>query len=505
MQLGGPPLVIQTVKQLTGLPITHYVQINFWGFKDMVDAIGGVWVNVPERISDIRAANHDSSAMVVEKGYQKLDGKHALTFVRSRKYAEADYTRMKNQQTFIKALMKQTLQAGNLFRISAITQAMLHNVVTDMKLDQVLALVNDFKDMNPNSIETATMPSTPKYIDKVAYVILDEQGMQNMVARLAEGKPLKGPDTTATAGAAGGAGDQAVLPANVTVTVRNGAGLHAVAADATTKLKAGGFKVPETGNAQRFVYQQTLVIYKDDLPKAEAVQQVLGAGRIVKGRGMYSFKTDILVVVGKDWKIGARRRAPTRTRPRASSGSRPVHTDEARPLTSRGMLEPESWMRRTSASQRSGGTHGNGRWPDRAQGVGHRAHRHDRRALPLSLPRHRPCSCRAALRHHRPRLGPRHRHVPGRGPRLRRPGRALRRHPQALLPGHVAGRHRRAPGRPGRPPGHALAAVALDAAGERRPAVGGRRHAHAGQAGEGLLLHVPGPGFGRARVQGRQR
>ena len=139
----------------------------------------------------------------MEKGYQKLDGKHALTFVRSRDYAEADYVRMKNQQTFIKALMKQTLQAKNVFSIGAITQAMLHNVVTDMNLQQILGLVNDFKDMNPNSIETATMPSTPKYIDKVAYVILDEQGMQDMVARLAEGQPLKGGSATATVDAAG--------------------------------------------------------------------------------------------------------------------------------------------------------------------------------------------------------------------------------------------------------------------------------------------------------------
>ena len=86
------------------------------------------------------------------------------------------------------------------------------------------------------------------------------------------------------------------------MTVRNGAGLHGVASAAQTSSSSAGFKVPETGNAQRFVYPQTLVIYKDNLPAAEAVQQALvGTGRVVKGRGMYSFKTDVLVVVGKDW------------------------------------------------------------------------------------------------------------------------------------------------------------------------------------------------------------
>jgi LCP family protein required for cell wall assembly len=307
MQLGGPKLVIETVKQLTGLPITHYVQVNFWGFKDMVDAIGGVYVAVPERINDIKAANHDETAMLVEKGYQKLDGKHALTFVRSRDYAAGDYVRMKNQQAFIKALMKQTLQVKNVFSISSITQAMLRNVVTDMNLQQVLALVNDFKDMNPTAVESATMPSTPKYIDKVAYVILDEEGMREMIARLAAGRPLTGAatptaDPAGTTLPPGTTSDGTVKASAVSVAVRNGAGLKGVASAAQEKLLKAGFKVPETGNAQRFVYPQTLIIYNDNLPAAEAVQQALaGTGRVVKSRGMYMFKTDILVVVGKDW------------------------------------------------------------------------------------------------------------------------------------------------------------------------------------------------------------
>jgi hypothetical protein len=172
----------------------------------------------------------------------------------------------------------------------------------------VLALVNDFKDMDPNTIESATMPATPKYIDKVAYVILDEEGMREMVARLASGKPLKGGSTTTTGDPAsttpapGTTSDGAVKPSSVTVTVRNGAGLQGVALAAQTRLAKAGFKVPETGNTQRFVYPQTLIIYDDDLPAAEAVQRALaGTGRIVKSRGMYMFKTDILVVVGRDW------------------------------------------------------------------------------------------------------------------------------------------------------------------------------------------------------------
>jgi LCP family protein required for cell wall assembly len=303
MILGGPSLVIETVHDLTGLPISHFVQVNFWGFKDMVDAIGGVWVNVPTRIVDLRAATHDETAYVVEPGYQKLDGKHALTFVRSRHYANADYVRMKNQQSFIKALVKQTLQVGNIFRITAITQAMVKNVVTDMKLDQILGLASDFKDMDPASVEAVTMPSEPKRIDGIAYVILHDSEMHDLISRLAAGQPIdKSVEASAAAAAASAEAAGVVDPKGVTLTVRNGAGGQGVASSAASKLSTAGFTVKETGNAVRFVYPQTLVIYKDDQSAAEAVRSALGYGTLVKSNGRYSFKTAVMVVVGKDWK-----------------------------------------------------------------------------------------------------------------------------------------------------------------------------------------------------------
>jgi hypothetical protein len=268
-----------------------------------VDAIGGVWVDVPTRIVDLKAATHDKTAYIIDPGYQKLDGKHALTFVRSRDYPMADYVRMKNQQAFIKALVKQTLQAGNIFRISAITQAMVHNVVTDMKLDQILGLVSDFKDMDPTSVEAITMPSQPKMIDGIDYVVLDDLKMRDLISRLASGQPIdKTVEASAAAAAAAAAAGSLVDPKGVTLTVRNGAGGQGVASSAASKLTAAGFTVKETGNAARFVYPQTLVIYRDEQAAAEAVRGALGYGELVKSNGRYKFETVVLVVVGKDWK-----------------------------------------------------------------------------------------------------------------------------------------------------------------------------------------------------------
>ena len=303
MIYGGPSLVIETVHDLTGLPISHFVQVNFTGFRDMVDALGGVWVDVPSRIEDIKAANHDETAYIIEAGRQKLDGKHALTFVRSRDYDNADYVRIKMQQTFIKALVKQTLQVGNIFKLNAITSAMVKNVQTDLKLEQILGLVGDFKDMDPTAIEAVTMPSKPEIVDGVDYVVLDDVKMRDLLDRLASGQPIdRSVEASAAAVAASAAAAGVIDPKSVTLTVRNGAGGQGVASSAASKLSTAGFVIKETGNAARFVYPQTLIVYKDDQPAAEAVKSALGYGTLVKSNGRYSFKTAVLVVVGKDWK-----------------------------------------------------------------------------------------------------------------------------------------------------------------------------------------------------------
>jgi hypothetical protein len=210
---------------------------------------------------------------------------------------------MKNQQTFIKALIKQTLQIGNVFKINAITQAMVKNVVTDLKMDQILGFVNDFKSMDPKSVETVTMPSKPEMVDGIDYVVLDDAKMHDLISRLAAGQSIdKSVQASSTAVEANAAASNVVDPKTVTLTVRNGAGGQGVASSAASKLTTAGFVVQETGNAARFVYPQTLVIYKDDQSAAEAVQSALGYGTLVKSNGRYSFKTAILVVVGKDWK-----------------------------------------------------------------------------------------------------------------------------------------------------------------------------------------------------------
>lgn len=295
---GGPTLVIKTVKELTGLPISHYVNINFRGFRDVVDAIGGVWVNVDRDIYDTQASAFGKKYATLKKGYQKLDGAHALTFARTRHfYAAGDYQRMKNQQTLIKAIAKQALSMSSVFRASAIIDAVADNLDTDMTPAQLADLALQFKGMDSKSIESATAPSAPKYIDGVSYVILNDTDFSAMISRMKKGQPLEpaegSTEPTVT-----------VKPSSFDVTVRNGAGVSGLGKQCGDYLTSKGLKIKGTpGNMNQYVYGRTLIVYqKGHENEANFTRETLGFGDVIPSAGMYSFDTDVMVVIGKDWR-----------------------------------------------------------------------------------------------------------------------------------------------------------------------------------------------------------
>jgi LCP family protein required for cell wall assembly len=97
--IGGAPLLAQTVGRATGIRLDHYAEIGFGGFADVVDAAGGVTMCLPEPINDPLAG------IDLPAGCQKLDGRNALGYVRSRATPRADLDRMVNQRAFMSALL----------------------------------------------------------------------------------------------------------------------------------------------------------------------------------------------------------------------------------------------------------------------------------------------------------------------------------------------------------------------------------------------------------------
>ncbi|MFD9489352.1 LCP family protein [Streptomyces sp. NPDC059991] len=127
--MDGPELLVRTIEANTGLHIDHYAEIGFAGFANIVDAVGGVEIDIPQDIKD-----RDSGADF-KKGKQTLDGQQALAFVRNRHgYAAGDLERTKNQQRFLSALAAQTATPStvlNPFKLYPVMGAGLDTLVVD--------------------------------------------------------------------------------------------------------------------------------------------------------------------------------------------------------------------------------------------------------------------------------------------------------------------------------------------------------------------------------------
>jgi len=105
---GGPKLLIQTVQNVTGLRIDHYMGIGFDGLVNVVNDVGGVNMCLPAAMKDPKAG------LNLKKGCQTLSGKQALAFVRTRSFANGDLQREQDQRTFLKALLSKMTSTGNM-------------------------------------------------------------------------------------------------------------------------------------------------------------------------------------------------------------------------------------------------------------------------------------------------------------------------------------------------------------------------------------------------------
>lgn len=137
---GGPKLLGQVIEDKIGVPIHHYVRVDFESVKKLVDAMGGVEIDVDCALYDPYGYDEGGSPLALEVGVHRLDGGEALSYVRSRRIG-GDLERERRQQRFIWAVRTQILNENLLPRIPAIYQAMQGSVQTDLNLIDAVKLV----------------------------------------------------------------------------------------------------------------------------------------------------------------------------------------------------------------------------------------------------------------------------------------------------------------------------------------------------------------------------
>ena len=306
----GPQRLIETIETEFDVPISHYLEVDFRGFRKMVDAIGTIPIFFPAPARDAM-----TGLRIDEAGCQHLSGDQALAYVRSRYYESfvngrwrsdptSDLGRIRRQQYFLRTLAQQTLHAAasSPWRANHLFDSMITNLQRDPHLgfSSLRALAYAFH--RAGGVETQTLPANREFIGGQDALVLDRTQAAPLLARL---RGIGNPSNAAPAGS--------VDPAGVHVAVENGSGRTGLGARAGDALGGLGLAVvgPAT-NADRSDYLVTEVRYA---PGAAAKAQFLlsllgGAGRVVPLGSSAPAGADLVLVIGRDYN-GLSRPAPT--------------------------------------------------------------------------------------------------------------------------------------------------------------------------------------------------
>ena len=172
---GGPDLTVKTLEDFTGLHINNYIVIKFHAVEDVVNALGGITIDVKEPIN----LGIEGRTFNIKPGRQVLNGGQALAYVRFRGDPRADLGRIDRQQQFMSALRHQALSPGNWLRLPAVVRAVTKNVDTNMNPLEVARFVM-WMELSGKS-EVKTYPGAPKYIDGVSYLLPDKKAGEKMI------------------------------------------------------------------------------------------------------------------------------------------------------------------------------------------------------------------------------------------------------------------------------------------------------------------------------------
>ena len=252
---GGAKLAVETVRQVLGIPINHFIDIDFDGFKDVVNKLGGAYLMIDTRYYN-NTATDDWASIDIQPGYQQLDGAQALDFVRFRHDQNGDFTRIVRQQMFLREMKRELAASANLAdfpRLLSVATTMSHYAVSDLdSLSKLYSLVSLVTQVDTTHIYQAHIAGSTPTIGGVDYVSATPQQISAALQQFLHpvGAPAASQAKPTTS----------QLPrAAVKVTVLNGSGQSAIAGSVAAQLKSAGYSARVGGNAADFSFTTTTV------------------------------------------------------------------------------------------------------------------------------------------------------------------------------------------------------------------------------------------------------
>ncbi len=300
---GGPALAMKTVEKLMGVPIDYYAQVDFNAFIKFIDLIGGVKINVPDKI--VIDTLGDGNMKTLKPGTQTLDGALALAYARARHTEGGDFDRAQRQQQVILGIRQQILRPDVLplifTRAPVLYDQLSAGVHTNLSLEQALKLgwlaqqipLENIKRgviSPPEQVLLATAPDGSQVLKPIADKI---RGLRDEIFA------QTGPTSPVAA---------SVAPADLAKTeaaklsVLNGSATAGLAARTTAYLQSLGFNVTNTGNADGLVNNTTIFDYTGNPYTVKYLVELMK----IPPTNIYSrydptSPVDVVVVAGVDW------------------------------------------------------------------------------------------------------------------------------------------------------------------------------------------------------------
>ncbi|WP_328974976.1 LCP family protein [Streptomyces canus] len=316
----GPACQVATIHQLTGIPIDHFVKLDFSGVVKMSDAVGGVSVCVDHNVYDTY------SHLKLSSGTHTLKGEAALQFVRSRHgFGDgSDLGRTVSQHIFLSAMIRKFKSAGTLTDPTAVydlADAATKALTVDDGLGSVKKLIGLAADVNkvPTKRMTFTTMQTAADPNDTNRVVV-AAGAKALFSSIADDQSLSAGSGKKSTAASATATASAVPASEIAVTVENGTEITGRASAIANALTGQGFSsATTTANAPSPATTTTLTYGTGRKAEAQTAAKALGlsASHLEEGTG-----TGLTLVIGSDWTSGA-------TYPGGSSSPAPADTKAA--------------------------------------------------------------------------------------------------------------------------------------------------------------------------------
>ena len=286
---GGPALSAKTASNLLGgVAIDRYMRINVLGVGKLIDALGGVTVNVPE---DLKYQDDSQHLYInLKAGRQHLDGNKALQLLRFRNDGRGDIGRIQRQQLVMRALMDQALNPATVAQLPKILNVVKEHIDTNLTVEELLALVGFGVRTNRSNMQMLMLPgrfSTPNEYN-ASYWIPSPRRISTMMAQhfgIESENEL-----------------QPVEPGSLRIAIQNHTGSDDISFRRLMRKlrKAGYARIYVAKSWSQPLKVTRVVAQQGDENSAESVRSLLGFGEVrVESTG--SLNSDISIQVGEDW------------------------------------------------------------------------------------------------------------------------------------------------------------------------------------------------------------